>query len=735
MIIKKAEVLRFLLWMALFPLLTVLVGNAVLLAVPQARETLFALDDGPRGSTLRFGWFCLAYLYWAFTAWFCARLMYGREFPHDATAGWDADQLALADRLARWIPRVLGLAATVPLAVAMFRVSWVHGAVLSGLAAAFLAFVVLRHKLPLLRGPARRAGEGHLRYFKRLPGTAWICIALLVGVSWIVFMALWRDAVTAGRAIGSPALLLVALGGWTLFGSLVLSYWPNTHAWPTFNWLPLVLFAAFSELDNHPVADARHAVSPPDWRDSRVGLTEHYVAWMKRHRAGEPVYFVAVAGGASRAAFWGGMALGQLEDHARAQGRRFAENVFMLSGISGGSLGAAAFVSVVAAEPREAVVTQQLEAMLERDHLAPVVGALLFPDLAQRFLPVFDRVHATDRSLALEGAWIADWRALAGRRDAVAGWWAGPLTAPRDDSRNLPSIVLNTVRLEDGQRMLQSNLRFDLPDAFDLLDARFDTRHLTLAGAVHNSARFPYVSPAGAVRMAAAASSAAAAPGALAASGGAGPPPQRERRATPPLWGHLGDGGYHEGSGAATLADIVDQLIGRGLVRRDAAGTLRACCASADERGVAGACPNPVVLVMLDNQPEADSAHWRRGIDGRPLPPDPGRLQRDWPLPEVSSPPLGLVRAWTSNSVRAEWRLSRLAGDDPRHYVELRLPRCPGRRQPSMNWQLDDDSRQLMKRAAAGGCPSPEAVNLADASLRANLARLKEWIAIEGPVP
>lgn len=712
--IAKVQVLRFLLWLCLFPLLTILAGNVVLLGVPQAREALFALDDGAGASGLRFLFFCLAYLYWAFTAWFCARLMCGRCFPHDPTAGWDAAQCALGDRLARLLPRALGLAATVPLAVAMFRLGAFHGLMLTALAAGFLAFVVWRHKLPGVGEPGRVPRARHLRYFDRLPGKAWACIAGLVGLSWLIFVALWFAPVAAGRAIGSPALLLVALAGWTLFGSLLLSYWPNTRGWPTLNWLPPLLLAGFSWADNHPVADARHAVDPAGWRESRPELAEHFRQWMGRHRPGEPVYFVAVAGGASRAAFWGGMVLGQLEDHARSSGRRFAENLFLLSGISGGSLGAAAFVSVLAAEPGDRPVTPRLKALLENDFLAPVVGAMLFPDLAQRFLPVFDAVRATDRSLALEEAWVADWRALVGPAHQAAGWWAGPLTAPYGNGdRRLPSLVLNTVRLEDGQRMLQSNLRFELPDAFDLLDARFDTRHLTLAGAVHNSARFPYVSPAGVVSLPAGADG---------------------RR---PRWGRLGDGGYHEGSGAATLADVLERLMSDGLVRRGADGGLRACSVDA---GRAEACTSPVVLVELDNQPEAFGPNWRRGVDGKPLEHDALRLREGWWLPEASAPLLGLVRAWTSNSVRAEWRLARLAdaraeAADPMRYIELRLPRCPGTRPPSMNWQLDDDSRELMQRAAAIGCSAGPQANLADASLRANLARLRQWIDVQGRAP
>jgi hypothetical protein len=706
-VIEKIQALRHLAWLVLFSLLTVSVGNIVLLSVPQARETLFALDDGQGASTLRFVLFCAAYLYWAFTAWLCARLMLAREFPHDPTKGWSPLQREFAERVACWLPRALGLLASLPLAVAMFKLSAVYGAVLSALAALFLAFVVLRRRLPLV---GDKPGESvtHLRGLKKMPPRARVVVVLLVATCWTVFFLLWWQPVAAARVIGSPALLLVALGGWTLTGSMLLSYWPNTRNWPTLNGFLPLLFVLGSLVDNHPVAPPRAETGSNDWRGARPALLAHYRDWMARHPPGEPVYLVALAGGASRAAYWSAMVLGQLEDHARHQvpRKRFAENVFLLSGISGGSLGGAAFVSALAARP-QGPLTPMLDEWLGRDFLAPVVGAMLYPDLLQRFLPFVDALHPTDRSLALEAAWAQDWDAVA---PTTHGLWSRPITALyADGARQLPALVLNTVRLEDGQRMLQSNLAFELPDAFDLLEPRFDTQHLTLAGAVHNSARFPYVSPAGRVRV-------------LAAGQASG---------KGPVWGHLGDGGYHEGSGAATVADVTEQLIAAGLMQRAGDGSLRAC---PKPGAVAEACASRVVLVMLDNQPEAYGPRWQRTPQGQILEYDALRLAHGWPLREISDPPLGLTRAWSSNSVRAERRLAALAGKDAAAYVELRLPPCPAPRQPSMNWHLDDESRRLLKTAASAGCGGAAPANIADAGLRANLARLRAWIEGSEPV-
>lgn len=712
----RIRVLRRMLWLVFFSVLTVVVGNGVLLAVPQARETLFAIEDGTSLATwLHFALFCLAYLYWAFTAWFVARLMVGRCFVRDIVqppAGFEV----FAGQCARWLPRVLGLLAAVPLAVTMFALNVVFGLVMAALAAGFLGFVILRHRIAWLADPARSAGQSDYRCFEHMTPRAKGWLALLFAVSWLVFVAVWMWPVDVGRALGAPVLLLVALGAWTLFGSIVLSYWPNTHGWWTFNWVPIVLALLGSLWDNHPVAAAPPGVAPPaagqpDWRSRRMTLEAHYVDWMGRHVPGEPVYMVAVAGGASRAAYWAGMVLGQLQDEAAAQERRFGENIFMLSSISGGSLGASAFVTALAAAPSQGVMAL-LDPMLGNDFLGPVVGMMLFPDFVQRFVPWLDRVHPADRSRALENAWSADWLAAAQRAGVgqPRPWWQAPIVQPYVDAptRPLPSLLLNTVRLEDGQRMLQSNLAFDLPDAFDLLSARFDTHFLTLAGAVHNSARFPYVSPAGRVH--------------LRESGGADAPDRRV------AWGRLGDGGYHEASGGASLADVIERLQHVGLIVRDTQGRLQACPVA----GRPQACTSPVVIVMLDNLPSAYGPAWRRQPDGTPRQPDPLQLEASWPLNEATAPPQGLIRAWTSNGTRAEWRLSRLAGDAPERYVELRLPLCPAKDQPSMTWHLNGSSRKLMRRVAREGCGGDAPANLADQALRANLQRLRQWIAARG---
>jgi hypothetical protein len=234
----------------------------------------------------------------------------------------------------------------------------------------------------------------------------------------------------------------------------------------------------------------------------RPALADDFRAWQAARGAhgDEPVYLVAAAGGASRAAFWTGALLLELERQARSQGKRFAPNIYAMSGVSGGSLGLAAFAgSLAVPSPDYGATAGQVGAFLGQDYLAPLVGYLLYPDLLARFWPFPCR--ACDRSLALEGAWQRDWarfhrpvRRATGSRGrcwrsaprppalvrgccstppppATAGAWCRPISP---SSRPRPTTCSPAAPAT----------------------APLDTSRLTLAQAVHNSARFPYISPA-----------------------------------------------------------------------------------------------------------------------------------------------------------------------------------------------------------------------------------------------
>jgi hypothetical protein len=226
-------------------------------------------------------------------------------------------------------------------------------------------------------------------------------------------------------------------------------------------------------------------------------------AWIARHDAaiqrGErvPFYVVNAEGGGIRAAYWTVTVLGEIQN----KHPRFTDHVFSLSGVSGGSLGAAVFLALVAeqrASQQPFDLKQKAQAILSEDFLSPVVAGLLFPDMAQRLLPF--PVPAFDRATTLERSWEEAWRKHVGGRNRLAE----PFDRLWTDSKQwTPALLLNATWVETGKRMITSNIRVGAgrrhEDFVDVEDAHafFAPRSVSLSTAAHMSARFTYVSPAG----------------------------------------------------------------------------------------------------------------------------------------------------------------------------------------------------------------------------------------------
>jgi len=229
-----------------------------------------------------------------------------------------------------------------------------------------------------------------------------------------------------------------------------------------------------------------------------------------------PMFVVASEGGGVRAGYWTALVLATLEDGAKVPGS-FSDHLFAISGVSGGSLGAAAF-DVLLAENPQGPIAAKVRPMLGRDFLGPLAGKMFLPDLAQRFLPW--PFEGLDRAEALEGGW-----------ERADGRFAKPFTELFAGDRRLPALFLNGTEMESGSRIITSSVdwqasnRNQFTNALDGV-AYMGPRRIRLSTAVHASARFTYFSPAGRY------------PGGT----------------------HVVDGGYFDNSGGETARDILKVL-------------------------------------------------------------------------------------------------------------------------------------------------------------------------------
>ncbi len=265
-----------------------------------------------------------------------------------------------------------------------------------------------------------------------------------------------------------------------------------------------------------------------------------------------PLIMVATAGGASRAGFWTSLVLGELA----AREQHFAERLFLISGVSGGSLGATVFRSLVE-EDRRAVggrgspflldAPRQSTNFLESDFLSPALGVGMYVDLPMSAVSFLGR--PLDRATALEMAWEQAWRDSAEPgKPRTFDWSDGFTKTFRAGDRTWPILALNGTSVVKGKRIITSNAEFQVSDAAGNLDvartvSQPDTRYETfrflnedipISTAVTMSARFPGISPTGGMR--------------------------RKENGQETLVARVTDGGLFENFGAATADEIVRYL-------------------------------------------------------------------------------------------------------------------------------------------------------------------------------
>jgi hypothetical protein len=273
-----------------------------------------------------------------------------------------------------------------------------------------------------------------------------------------------------------------------------------------------------------------------------VALSEHIDHWLEARRDQieaapdrYPVFVASAEGGGIRAACWTAGVLCALQD---AQ-PEFADHLLGISSVSGGSLGAAAFVALVreahlgkldlsrddgsGAGPLQAYAAE----VLGRDFLSPVLASMLIPDVAACLV---HRARSDDRASALEKAFEIGWRQAVGTNT-----FAEPLTALwMGSSRDhVPALFMNSTEAKTGQRIVNSHVVLDpgLSSALSLPNY-LEAYSLRVSTAVLLSARFPAISPIGSL----------------------GDDPK-----SAPV--HIVDGAYADNSGTLTATEVMAALV------------------------------------------------------------------------------------------------------------------------------------------------------------------------------
>jgi len=233
----------------------------------------------------------------------------------------------------------------------------------------------------------------------------------------------------------------------------------------------------------------------------------------------KPMVVVVASGGGIRAAAWTFLVLSELEARFAEEGIPFPYHVRLICGASGGMFGASYYVTslhgpqeMVWGDDRRQDIKTRFD-KLTQDWLTPVSESLVTNDVPGFFSPF---PCPTDRGIALERAWS---KGLDGELDVTF-----EQLAERERAGWCPSIAFSPMMIEDGRRLLVSNLDLRYPASNDghLLEYDPDLRgkledlnrnyshdglelfrlfpasrnRFALSTAIRMSASFPFLSPA-----------------------------------------------------------------------------------------------------------------------------------------------------------------------------------------------------------------------------------------------
>ncbi len=525
---------------------------------PQTRDMLAYLADG---NPWQHASLHLALIFLGFGAWYWSRAALAARFGVDDTPQARAAlPPGLSPGAFNAVPRILFLAAaTIGLGVLAIECSWWNGLAL--LVWAVVGYLLLWNRVSIQRS----LGLGHARsslpaqcsrhcfdhglaagfrnrlvaLLERGPLGFWGSLALL-GFSFLCFAAGALEsfsgpfgpglAILVAQGFPGPSAALLGLGlmiapltaltfvadGIRLRGPV----WQATigpRRPPVLILLALWTFVAAPLLfDLHTVRIAQTGLRPSE----RVSLDEFFKSWADACAptgTARPV-IVAISGGATMAGLWGARVLSEIED-AGGAGR---PSVFAVSSVSGGSLGAAAYMGVMAnqaaapctvsARPQRAT-SIGLEAIgpqsaLWGDALGPLLNGWLLGDIPRAIFALPASLmrwisnrdpRGGDSAAALEHAF----EYLRAREAGASQPFSAPLTTlfygnDKKPRPGMPVWISNGTDTTTGSRVLTAAFGIQTwpfgPtfDALGLLGA-----DVPVSTAINNSARFPYLEPFG----------------------------------------------------------------------------------------------------------------------------------------------------------------------------------------------------------------------------------------------
>lgn len=609
-----------------FNFILIVLAYLILFVPDQGRE--LALSSGDSGNITTTRWFIFAVCWWAIQSWYWARLTFELEFSRNRERWKSEAEGSDFERRSFWIanlPRFYALAVFAMGYYFLLVGQNPYAEQLAIIAAIIYVGFIIRvpflkvfglYKSEEVETPQERRFERYRQMRMLLPGFSLVFFRSSLLISLILIGLVAMYPVFMGTRLGAAAIAFLAFGSFVPIGSYLIILSHRLERIPVLASIVLAV-AVFSPFnDNHMIRPHESNmgidkfVKSEELDQRRLSLSTALTRWLESRNSlpvpGQtpykpiPIVFVSTAGGGMPAAYWTTTVLGRLQDDMKRNPRvdpkdqKFSDHVFSISGVSGGSVGAAIFLSLLdhpEADKNWKDCDERLEtlgrpvldfnatdtairgqAILCSDLLGPAVAALLYQDVIQQFVPFGivkwprDRAYAIER--AMEMAWenvhgceahqhdaeeVAHNEGEGGQDDCAVNnplrqkfldLWCDANDDTCWQSKGWrPQLLLNGTHEETGKRIITSKLSVDnntFTDSYDLY--ALSNYHISLSTAAHNSARFPVISPAGGLWI----------------HEKDGPEDKRllallsSKRRT----GHVLDGGYFENNGTETTKDI-----------------------------------------------------------------------------------------------------------------------------------------------------------------------------------
>jgi len=616
-----------------FSLIIVLLTVISLEFVGQIKDILVGLSHPESNAQIVF--FVLAVNWLAFQSWGWARYIYNRT--HSIENGLRSEA-GYKRWLIDWLPRLYAMAAFWAAYRAAKRAQ-VDGVAYGIIAVGLLVLLFLIYR--------RDIAKKSVALLQKVPSKLTLYFTIIV-MAVTTVAAIWSP-VDFGRILGAGAVVFVGLGSIIPVGTLLVSA-ARENGFPIVGAL-LFLAVIFSPFNDN------HRVRTIDGQTADTGshtLSNSMKAWLSQRDKTKPMVLVTTAGGGLRASYWTGVIMGRFQDQIPG----FNKQVFAVSGVSGGSVGAVFYngalandVDCVNSGTAKPCFESKLLESIGQDYLAATATSLLYGDLIQRFLPfpVF-----SDRAAALEESWEAGFaRTYPNSECGLDKSFTSFFNADACGKNQwLPRLLINGTYEESGRRLLTTSFEVEpatFLDSHDFYQLNGQSA-LRASTAALNSARFSYVSPAGTFG-------------------------KKEGNNLKPT-GHIIDGGYFENYGATSLTNLIDWLKSYSKI-------------SGNENPFSGG----LIVIAISNDSTIPLAQYD-------IPAVPANANSNVFMNEVLAPILGLANTRSGHGMLAYKQLALLT-EQMKLNREVEMVhfylKSNSKEPPPLGWILSEQSKANMK--------------------------------------